>query len=1411
MDNDSENWPNPFPGPVALSPEYPVFGRDQELANLRSLLITEQVVVLHGVSGSGKSSLLRGANGVCERFMAEPGFSVLGPVEFRLPEQPLEGERFYERFLLELLNREEPEQRQRENADLLDELDLEMFLIRRANQVACEHQLLILDQFEDIFTRYPYDEEGKTKFFATLGGAVERDPNLRVLIAMRDEYLGELDHYRRFMPGRFQARLRLELLQKTEAIEAICRTAEHANSAARLCRDDVVNLVDNLSKVVDSSTSEQENRHFVSGAYVEPLFLQLACRDAWAGVVAAHARFTSSRKASEECLPLAHQATREDLDQVLERFYRTVLSEVVEQTGEDEYKLRVFFQDGLISTNGLRNLVSQEQAHDGWGVNPDCLKLLARKHLARPQKRNQIDYIELAHDRLIEPVRQDNDDWFAEGERPWWRWAARQAHLGQGDPQLGYADLRQALRVRSRKPDSLLPYELAFVARKKEEKLNRPLKQVAMMLMAGLTVAILVIAWSDYRINKLDEEIDLANMALSKAKIEIDTAEKKKESLEDDLALLEKDRDRLEKQKRDTEKDRDDLQRQQAESDMRRRIASYAKGKWQERNDQTATMQVIRAKKVLDSDFPGSEGVQFHAPMYTAFNNALTTRKGALGFSRTIPLSDEASGPVAFWGEDRPLMASVAGGCVRITAMRGGEVLASCLIRLNESAISLRFAASGDWLFVQGEKELALAPLPDFNLSGGASGGMGSPKTIPEAVEAYALSDDHLLFAYVREQRVTLLCKSDGTWEPCGRFDLPVGGEDKASVVALSRAVAEGKRRLALGTLSGEVFVTTLEPQATGEDTTPTWGPTGERPKRIGAPRRIYVTEDRKTVVAMRFLPPFQDRLLIVHEDTQIFLDDLQAPRSSNESAVKVIPDFGSRAFGSGPESDNDHYASVAWSPSGDLYGVVDDNIVKWIFPELSAAPPSSDGWQVPVLRYETGSRDLRDLAVGRHFLLARGYFALWAWELSDLRSKLALAKLPGAGVALSGKTGFYPQAVIFSPDGGLITGSTGQGLLQWHRSPTGTWSWQRPGVCRKTLRSVRALALTSNGRVLAAAGAGRQLITVFFDGDKPHLWCDDERHNDGLWSVAFSSDGRWLVSGEWDDTAKKGGGSDKDIVSKLLLWRVRGKGSSGHLEYVDSIPWRGAPVRSVAFHPTRPDILAVGGGWGGVSLYRINSTGKAEELMTVEDTPVLMTEVRQPMGRILGLSFSHDGNLLAAADARGPIHWWRLDFGDGIDARRPGEEQVCMARGEGESAPRPAATLGRDAAKIRVIATCKLKGHGGGARTVRFHPERHLLASGGSDNVLRVWNLDASHSPPAILQGVDADVLDVAWSPEGDTLAAGFKSSGRHYARKEWKHGVVVTMSWNLEQLEQIACKAVWPAAWGDNNPCGQNASAGR
>lgn len=414
---------NPYVGPRAFTTGEPLFGRGDERAALLDLLVAERVVVLHAPSGAGKSSLLFA--GLIPDLRAE-GFIVRPPI--RVGTEPPASAGAINRFCFSaVLSLAEGEAHARPMAEL-GKMSLAAYL----GDTPPEAEVLIFDQFEEVLTVDPVDRDSKQAFFADLAVAL-RCPQRWAVLAIREDHLAGLAPYQRMLPTRLKTTFRLDLLGVDAALSAMQEPAravgvEFVDAAAR-------KLVDDLRQV-QVQTAEGGTAK-VPGPYVEPVQLQVACRDLW-------------ERKPEDDDRIDERDVQEigDVDQALTRYYDAQIALVAAETKMPEAELRRWVDRTLISEQGLRGQVLQGATQTA-GLANAAVRRLVDTHLLRAEQRRGIVWFELAHDRLLGPVRASNASW--------------------ADQHLSATQRQAQLWDSHGRPESLLLVDLAVIERQLAE------------------------------------------------------------------------------------------------------------------------------------------------------------------------------------------------------------------------------------------------------------------------------------------------------------------------------------------------------------------------------------------------------------------------------------------------------------------------------------------------------------------------------------------------------------------------------------------------------------------------------------------------------------------------------------------------------------------------------------------------------------------------------------------------------------------------------------------------------------------------------------------------------------------------------------------------------------------------------
>jgi WD40 repeat protein len=206
--------------------------------------------------------------------------------------------------------------------------------------------------------------------------------------------------------------------------------------------------------------------------------------------------------------------------------------------------------------------------------------------------------------------------------------------------------------------------------------------------------------------------------------------------------------------------------------------------------------------------------------------------------------------------------------------------------------------------------------------------------------------------------------------------------------------------------------------------------------------------------------------------------------------------------------------------------------------------------------------------------------------------------------------TNFRGSCPLFSANGTELVYFRGDERMGIHWRDLRT---QEERVWETKWDSVRCLAMSPDGRSIAAA-RGRHMWTWNVTApDHPVEIQAPAKHeklsNQGVWDVAFSADGRWLASADWD--------------GRVQLWNL----GNPH-EKIQPLKAHSGSAWAVAFSPDGRTLATSGD----------DATIKLWNLASRQQTATL----RGHTGPVDGLAFSRDGTLLASSSGDGTTRLWR-------------------------------------------------------------------------------------------------------------------------------------------------------------------------
>ena len=484
---------NPYVGPVPFREGQKLYGREKETEDLVDLLVSKRIVLLIAPSGAGKTSLIQAA--LVPRLRERYKLLALPTIRLTYRSEELSGREEVNRYALSTMRSLEahfpPEQRYTDAQ--LAGLPLGEYFARRFPAIREDgsrpHWLLILDQLEELFTLDPLDVDAKRAFLEDLGNVLAgvradgdeaasvEPPMFWALFSMREDYVAELQPFLDLIPTGLAFRYRMDLLERGRALDPVAKPAGVAMDPAAAPR-----LVDGLLTIQLRTPDGREVAR--EGRFVEPVQLQVVCRRLWDKVVAGEKR--SIRP--DDVHP-------NDIEQALSDYVDTAVEKAARAAGVSQKKLRDWLEENLVTASGIRAQALREPLVLG---NLDAaLTSLVEARVLMPDKRSDREWVELAHDRLVGPLRAANRAWRGQHLKPFQRQAELYASTGQTHKEMLFwgDELIEAERFAAEHADELSEDERKFLkdSRDERDRLARARRHRLALGIVGALVLVLVV------------------------------------------------------------------------------------------------------------------------------------------------------------------------------------------------------------------------------------------------------------------------------------------------------------------------------------------------------------------------------------------------------------------------------------------------------------------------------------------------------------------------------------------------------------------------------------------------------------------------------------------------------------------------------------------------------------------------------------------------------------------------------------------------------------------------------------------------------------------------------------------------------------------------------------------------------
>ncbi|MEM9752995.1 MAG: TIR domain-containing protein [Planctomycetota bacterium] len=391
--------PRPFPDGM----ENYFFGRDNELRHLVNQLDEHPLVLLTSPSGAGKSSLLSAGVVPTYKRVGDQVFSGVR-VGRALPKQmrddPAAVRNIFAFSVIYGLGGLDQAPR--------PDMTLSDYLTILPEPEPGQRRILILDQFEEIFTQHRDRFAERAEFVEQLRQAMSADPRLRIILAMRQEYIADAQIlFEKTSPAYQPRRVPLRRMDGDALAQAIRRPAEKYLTYDDAVIEEILRQL-RIVRIVQPDGSKLDQ----PGEFVELCHLQIVCSKLWEALPNKLER-VELKHLNDAAQSVAGCDFGGFVKNALDVFYNDTVVEVAnsEETARHGGCLPELIKLGcmkFVTRDGTRVAIQEGSMRTGRLPNW-IVKQLADRYLLRIERAGSDRWYELSHDLLAETVAREID------------------------------------------------------------------------------------------------------------------------------------------------------------------------------------------------------------------------------------------------------------------------------------------------------------------------------------------------------------------------------------------------------------------------------------------------------------------------------------------------------------------------------------------------------------------------------------------------------------------------------------------------------------------------------------------------------------------------------------------------------------------------------------------------------------------------------------------------------------------------------------------------------------------------------------------------------------------------------------------------------------------------------------------
>jgi hypothetical protein len=223
----------------------------------------------------------------------------------------------------------------------------------------------------------------------------EKSPEMKILIGLREDYLGALQEFAPSVPGILLNQLRLIGLPEENVRHAIVNPGMLKSDEVLFSTEPFTYTDDVIGQMIAVARDTEEGS-------IDPFVLQLLCGHIEKKV---HAQPPGRNVNGALSVDIGYLGGPEGILAIAKNFYLDSIKQLPQASLRR--RARALCEEGLLTENGRRRSALGDDLVRTFKLSVDSLRMLEKMHLLRSEPRHGSRYYEISHDRIADVIHNN--------------------------------------------------------------------------------------------------------------------------------------------------------------------------------------------------------------------------------------------------------------------------------------------------------------------------------------------------------------------------------------------------------------------------------------------------------------------------------------------------------------------------------------------------------------------------------------------------------------------------------------------------------------------------------------------------------------------------------------------------------------------------------------------------------------------------------------------------------------------------------------------------------------------------------------------------------------------------------------------------------------------------------------------